>query len=272
MKKYSIEHLNLAKEYYLEHLNLRKTCKEFDIKTPNVLRNFLKENNIEIINMQNQIRCDEFVFDTIDTEEKAYWLGFLFADGNVASNRNRIELGLKEDDLEHIEKFKKFTKSSNTIHHKESSHSYRISLGSKHMKEQLILKGCVPNKSLVLQYPDENIVSPSLTKHFIRGYFDGDGFLGIAEYFNFREDSVSLHPRVAILGTKEFISKFVSNSNILYDSNRIRKQKNIFCYTFTEKEAYQFLDFIYSEATVFLNRKYEKYLTIKMNKEKMPSL
>ena len=45
-------------------------------------------------------------FDKINTEEKAYWLGFLYADGSISSKEDKIELGLAEKDLHHIEKFK----------------------------------------------------------------------------------------------------------------------------------------------------------------------
>ena len=50
----------------------------------------------------------EDIFDNIDTEEKAYWLGFLYADGNVANNASRIRLSLAENDLEILEKFSIF--------------------------------------------------------------------------------------------------------------------------------------------------------------------
>lgn len=42
----------------------------------------------------------------IDTEEKAYWLGFLYADGAVSKNTNTIELSLKSSDISHLEKYK----------------------------------------------------------------------------------------------------------------------------------------------------------------------
>ena len=54
-------------------------------------------------------------FETIDTEEKAYWLGFLYADGSVSSNEDKIELGLAEQDMHHIEKFRDFIGINNKI-------------------------------------------------------------------------------------------------------------------------------------------------------------
>lgn len=47
-------------------------------------------------------------FEKIDNEEKAYWLGFLYADGNVSLKEDKIELSLAEKDLNHIKKFKNF--------------------------------------------------------------------------------------------------------------------------------------------------------------------
>lgn len=50
-------------------------------------------------------KCDDFYFHVIDTEHKAYWLGFLYADGFVDKNRNRISLALNSNDEHHILKF-----------------------------------------------------------------------------------------------------------------------------------------------------------------------
>lgn len=54
-------------------------------------------------------------FEIIDTEEKAYWLGFLYADGSVSSSEDKIELGLAEQDMHHIEKFRDFIGINNKI-------------------------------------------------------------------------------------------------------------------------------------------------------------
>jgi len=92
-------------------------------------------------------------FEHIDTEEKAYWLGFLYADGSVGSKEDKIELGLAEKDLHQIEKFRNFMGISNKIGYRESSKSYRMSFRSDKCKQDLINKGCVPKKSLILKYP-----------------------------------------------------------------------------------------------------------------------
>lgn len=92
-------------------------------------------------------------FETIDTEEKAYWLGFLYADGSVGSNDDRIELGLAERDFHHIEKFRNFIGINNKISYREKTKSYRYAFKSQNCKQDLINKGCVPRKSLILKYP-----------------------------------------------------------------------------------------------------------------------
>ena len=61
--------------------------------------------NVEIINkkIRNYPRNSNY-FTNIDSSEKAYWLGFMYADGTVSSKTNTIALGLKDE--EHVEKFK----------------------------------------------------------------------------------------------------------------------------------------------------------------------
>ena len=87
-------------------------------------------------------------FENIDTEEKAYWLGFLYADGSVGSAEDKIELGLAEKDLKQIEKFKECLGLKNKICYREATKSYRISFRSQSCKQDLIKQGCVPKKSL----------------------------------------------------------------------------------------------------------------------------
>ena len=92
-------------------------------------------------------------FKTIDTEEKAYWLGFLYADGSVGSNDDRIELGLAERDLHHIEKFRDFIGINNKISYREKTKSYGYAFKSQNCKQDLNNKGGVARKSLIIIYP-----------------------------------------------------------------------------------------------------------------------
>lgn len=62
----------------------------------------LKENNIEIPRNGVKPSFDFNVFDNINTEEKAYWLGFIWADGCILSNCNGFELGISIKDISHL--------------------------------------------------------------------------------------------------------------------------------------------------------------------------
>ena len=146
------------------------------------MSNVLKKLGIKIINKQNQVRVNEHIFDSIDTEEKAYWLGFMFADGFVLSNDNTIGLDLAEKDFTHLEKFRLFLnfignlKVTNTNF--PNVKRVRLEFSSKYMKQILISYGCIPKKSLTLNFPNINIFNNiELIRHFIRGYVDGDGCL-----------------------------------------------------------------------------------------------
>ena len=140
-------------------------------------------------------------FEKIDTEEKAYWLGFLYADGCVGSKEDKIELGLAEKDLKHIEKFRDFMGINNKISYRKDTKSYRISFRSQKCKLDLINKGCVPKKSLILTFPNEEQVPSNLLRHFIRGYFDGDGWFS----------NTSNCFQVGLIGTESFINGFLEN-------------------------------------------------------------
>ena len=107
--KINIDLETLIKEYNSGR-SLESISKEYHNTYP-VLSKMLKEAGIQVINRQNEIRFNEHVFDIIDTKEKAYWLGFIFADGCISSQKSdkkpiyRFELILGEEDKNHLDKF-----------------------------------------------------------------------------------------------------------------------------------------------------------------------
>lgn len=195
-KASSVKGLKLAVEEYISNYknypSITKIASKYKIDRT-ALSNRLKELGYEVINHQNKLLFDETMFDSIDTEEKAYWLGFWYADGYLDSrplNLNTkpkygLELSLKGSDFTHLEKFNTFMKhSKNIVKISETKCGTTICkrcrwiVTNKHLWQTLNSLGCTPKKSLVISFPDSSIFkSPNLIKHFIRGYWDGDGCL-----------------------------------------------------------------------------------------------
>ena len=157
------------------------------------------------------------VFDVINTEEKAYWLGFIYADGNISNHDKiyeksgkhvyRIEIALQEGDINHLEKLKLFLEYEGKISLTKTNHRTnrcRLSFNDKHMWETLNKIGCTPNKSLTLQFPKDIFNSNNLSKHFIRGYIDGDGCIS---YTSKQHNKMLLN----ILGTEDVLNNIQRN-------------------------------------------------------------
>lgn len=119
---------------------------------------------------------NKFYFNEINTKEKAYWLGFLYADGCVMvdkrsnSKRIRISSNIKDETL--IDKFCEATKSN-----REKKEYYknvvRLTIWNDDLANDLIKWGCIPRKSNIITLPKLN--NRSLYLAFLLGFFDGDG-------------------------------------------------------------------------------------------------
>lgn len=247
-----------AKEFYLENeCSLVKLSKIFHISRGKFSK-WLKEEGVSVINKQNNSKVISDIFDVIDCEEKAYWLGFLYADGYVGKN-GYIELGLQARDKKHVEKFSAFINSNAKISYREDTNSYRICFTNRHMNKRLNELGVIPNKSLQLtKIPNE--LTLELTKHFARGFIDGDGCLRLTY-----QTTGTPCPRLTITsGSPNFVIDLYEKLN--WKAKKPKKDKR-------SKHAYNFewaglyvesmLDELYKNATVYLERKYEKYIEIK---------
>ena len=209
-------------------------------------------------NVENRRAMKSFnvhYFDVIDTEEKAYWLGFLFADGAITKYNSsyNIELSLKLGDKSHVEKFAKALGKEYV--NNNSTYRSRCIVGSKHMFEILSSYGCTPRKSLTLKFPNKSIFKDeSLVRHFIRGYFDGDGCMS----FGNKEHTV---PSINILGTEDFLDgiqkEYGTSKSYCMDSRSKNNVTKIL--SFDKKQAYNFAKYLYENSTIYLERKYERY-------------
>ncbi len=251
------------KDFFIQQVNNNQSCLEqakFWNCSVGTIRNRRKEFGCfdyqEHINKCNQYRIvkNEDIFSEIDNEYKAYWLGFLYADGSVSANGNRVELGLAAKDLDHIIKFKNFIDIDNKIAYREKTNSYRYSFKNKKIKQDLIKQGCVPQKSLVLKFPNQNQVSNNLIHHFMRGYIDGDGYIMNTEKSK----------GIGFIGTESFILSAIQVFNLKPNKiHNVHREDGAKKYQLAaKKEMMEFLHLLYNNAKIYLDRKYEKYLSL----------
>lgn len=212
---------------------------------------------------------DEYFFDNINTEEKAYWLGFLFADGSISGPTRmykgkikayyRIEVSLKIEDKSHLEKLRNALNMEAEV--KESKTNFkdadrcRLGWNSKHMFETLVSYGCTPRKSLTLKFPNVSIFSDKkLIKHFIRGYVDGDGCLSYC-------DKNHKRALLSILGTYDMLENIQHWLPLDYELSIYNKNnESVKQLTFQGKTAFFIANYLYKNSSIRLDRKYDKYL------------
>ena len=220
----------------------------------NSITTIVRNAGIEIVNNQNIARVNENIFEEIDTEEKAYWLGFIYADGYVTGNA--FGVGLKESDKSHLDKLKRFFEFTGELRHSEKTKSYKLEFRNKKIVSDLSKLGVVERKSKILKFPNEKQVPKEFIKHFIRGYIDGDGYVGHEDF---------KYGRLGILGTESMILGIIENMN--FRQLKIKKANKDGCEEVKSIEwkgvyVLDYLSQIYKDANIYLDRKYNLYLDI----------
>lgn len=221
--------------------------------------------------------CDENYFEKIDSEEKAYWLGFLYADGCVI--REGVNLTLKYDEVEHLNKYKKSLQSNNKIefvkgiyYHKNvdreiAQNTAKVRIRSKKMSCDLTKLGCIPRKTFKLKFPTPEQVPEEFLNHFIRGYFDGDGSIWVG----ISKAGGNITCGCSITSTSDLLERLKNYFNFATNTTfgKIRNHPysvGIGILQFTSREAiWLFRDFLYNNATIYLQRKYDKFEKIPKN-------
>jgi hypothetical protein len=216
-----------------------------------------KENN----QFGKKYSINEQSFLKIEDEKSAYFLGFIYADGSLGKYNGDylIRIELQEKDRNILEKLNLFLGSTRPISEsfKKGRKYYKVSISNKVIYNNLLDKGLTTRKTFFIKFPNENIIPKHLMRHFIRGYFDGDGCITCSK--NKKSSiSFSLVSNFAFLkGMQDFLIDEIGLSEtkiIATKSNEI----GVLVYS-GSKNAEKFYDFLYKESFLFLDRKYEKF-------------
>ena len=245
-----------AMKFFINHKNISitKCANKFNINRQTLSRHLSKINELED---RRAYKVNESFFDVIDTEQKAYWLGFLTADGYI-NKHGQVGLAISEKDITHVEKYKKDIMAEHPIKIEKNNKSVFsnnsglavIKIENKHLYQSLISHGFAINKTM--KETPANIPN-DLIRHYIRGIFDGDGWFSTSGYCH----EIGFGMGKDIL---EYI-KNIFELKLNVKKYAIRQYKTIFKYRITsKKEIDKILNFFYQDATVFLERKYKKYL------------
>ena len=262
---------NLVIQRYNEFKNLKKVAKSFGVSLRPIKR-ILEENNFKLTNRRYEVNQD--YFENIDTEEKAYWLGFLYADGCVRKTKSgsQVVLKLSSKDEEHLNKFKSNIESQHKVVYyrnytisRKGTHSFSdnclIRINSNKLVEDLIKQGCTPKKTFTIEKP---IIDEKFYKDFIRGYYDGDGNF-------FYSEKTKMSVVTIVCASENFRNFLIDVISKIPNIGKLHEDKEKYTIKIVNIVGIiNFLDYVYQNSKIQLDRKkeyYEKYREYRTNIE-----
>lgn len=226
---------------------------------------------------------NESFFESIDSEIKAYLLGFVFADGcvinrmrgGILGNEYGLQLNVAEKDKNIIYLFQQYIYPYSNINITSSSiirnkyirkPQYRIAFYSKTLFNDLNNLGCEKRKT----YKENNIpnIPNNLIIHFIRGYFDGDGSVSLSTHRTCHKNKIYEYPYLNVA----IVSKTITILNDIQNFLLYNDIKSSITYS-NSKKYYEFrihanesklklFELMYKDASFFFKRKYDIFKKI----------
>lgn len=199
----------------------------------------------------HSVKFNRQIFHDINTSDKAYWLGFILADGNIFRNELRIKITGK--DRKHLMKFCKFINGDYSmikeeIHGQTGNTLVKVVLNDKAMREKLNSYNLYPAKSCKeIPYYD---LDPKFTFDYIRGILDGDGYI-----FKDREVMGFVGSEEVLTWIKkQFESKLINKLNSSVN-RRTDSKSELYYFNIYGVQMYNCLNLLYNNPSTSLNRK-----------------
>lgn len=236
--------------YVNDGLSTNKISKIIGCDSCTVASHLRKQGVTILPRTNNKYNLNSDYFTKLDCEDKAYWLGFLMADGYNSGKFIRVDI--KDDG--HLDKLRDlvYPDKDMPVRTKNNGTVYYLTINNAQILYDLNRHGIVQRKSMVAAYPS---IDSTLNRAFIRGVFDGDGCLTYSMDGNYRRYKFS------IVGNKDLLNiihQTLSDCTGVYLA--MRKHKTI-----TEisvkgnQQIMKVLNWLYTDSTMHLDRKFEKY-------------
>jgi len=252
-KKFKQKLVDLYKSGY----DTTQLSKMFNINQATLTYRFRKLGITRHRGPKSRVGIENF-FEVIDTEEKAYYLGWLMADAGISGYKNEysIKLATSSEDKELIDNFLNAIKATYipkmTLTHggkmagDKLYSRYAVSINCKKMFDDLVSHGLTEHKSGNEVFP---VLPRHLEHHFIRGYFDGDGVTCIKK--NKRSGFVAPIPVL------EQIQKRLGSNQKLYHAQASIESK-MYYFLGGKRFSKILYTYMYSDAHIWLKRKRER--------------
>jgi len=260
------EQISIAIQMYENGIPSTEIAHAINSNPPTVLKT-LRKHGVRIKTMHEAklvYACDDRYFKRIDTENKAYWLGFVAADGCISEDRSSLTIILSKKDSDHLSRFKTAIRSNHplTFSVSEGKPTVRVILTSPKLVTDLINHGITPRKTFTIQWPELRFC---LQSHFLRGYFDGDGCFQTPKSSYVRQDghrsaqlafglvgSCSLIP----VARKLLIQECELSPVKIQRANRKDRKQEVVKFVYKgNRQLVRIANFMYEDATTFLPRK-----------------
>lgn len=261
---------NILAEYY-NGVDFKSIHQRLDVSERSVSR-VLKEFGVNTAR-KNRYTLDEHYFDNIDTEVKAYILGFIYADGYVGDeSTNNVVISVTREDRHLLHRIAAEMDFRNApIRDAEKGGSFEgskpktvLNFSSEIMTKRLREIGLYPNKSMTISLLHD--IPERLMRHFIRGYFDGDGCIGV--YKNTRSYTTSDgvikvyeydKPSFSIIGTEQFLINLGEHIPVScsIDNSKTPEMKYLCCSG--KSNAQKLFKYLYNDCSICLYRKHTKW-------------
>ncbi|BCO16069.1 recombinase family protein_gp016 [Bacillus phage vB_BceM_WH1] len=202
-------------------------------------------------------------FDNINNAERAYWLGFILADGSIIRETTgvlRLSIHLAHKDRDHLVKFREAILSDAPIEDGHTflngkSHAYsKIRINSNDFCLSLMERGIEPHKSTREKVPTG--IPEEFEKDFIRGYFDGDGCFS----YWFDSKRQQFVRNFNVIGSQEIVDWIRDRISSKFKANgKVKPMGKIFRFDVNSEETEKVMNWLYEDADTYLLRKYDKY-------------
>lgn len=253
-------------DYIDNQMSGEAIARKYNIGATSV-RRILKNHNIQTnLYDQRKYKYNQNYFETIDTEEKAYWLGFIAADGSITKNNRTLEIGLTYSDKTHLKKFAlaidypvENIKNRNTTLNGKVYKSSRICVHSKKICNDLNSLGITEKKWDKVVFPSN--IPKNLIRHYLRGYFDGDGSISTAGKTMYGVQKYC----ISLIATEEFLLQMMNHLEKELNMTQVKLEHRYGIAIWAKggmKQIRCFLNYIYKDSNIFLDRKHQYYLKL----------